>query len=433
MTTQRPPLNQGQQAAADGFFDFLFSADKELIISGPGGVGKSFLMGYLIDEIMPRYEKMCSLLNQPVKYRDVHMTATTNKAAEVLAQATGRPCGTVHSFLGLKVTDDFSTGVSKLSKTNNWKVHQRIILFVDESSMVDTTLLKYIREAMLECKVVYVGDHCQLAPVMESKPPVFNQGLPMYVLTEPMRNNGQPALMNICQQLRDTVEQGTFNPIQVVPGVIDLLDDQQMFDELSRNFIDADFNGRILAYSNARVLQYGDFIRKDVRHLPDEFVKGEHLINNAMFQRGKTAFSVEEEVTVMEVNSTTDFYEIEHDVHLEYRLCHLCSGFAVMPDVMVPVNRDHYTKLLKWYAKQKDWQKYYFLKNSFPDLRQRDACTVHKSQGSTYDTTYIDLENLSTCAQSEMGARLMYVAFTRARNRVVLYGDLTKRFGGLIS
>lgn len=433
MSTQRPPLNQGQQAAADGFFDFLFSNDKELIISGPGGVGKSFLMGYLIDEIMPRYEKMCSLLNQPVKYRDVHMTATTNKAAEVLAQATGRPCGTVHSFLGLKVTDDFTTGVSKLSKTNNWKVHQRIILFVDEASMVDTTLLKYIREAMLECKVVYVGDHCQLAPVKESKPPVFNQGLPMYVLTEPMRNNGQPALMNVCQQLRNTVEQGTFNPIQIVPGVIDLLDDRQMFIELNQNFIDADFNGRILAYSNARVLQYGDFIRKDVRRLPDEFVKGEHLVNNSMFQRGKTAFSVEEEVTVVEVNSTTDFCEIEPGVHLEYRLCHLCSDFAVMTDVMVPVDRDHYINLIKWYAKRKDWQKYYFLKNNFPDLRQRDACTVHKSQGSTYDTTYIDLENLSTCTQSEMGARLMYVAFTRARNRVVLYGDLTKRFGGLIS
>ena len=433
MLSTRPTLNQGQQAAADGFFDFLFSNDKELIISGPGGVGKSFLMGYLIDEIMPRYEKMCSLLNQPAKYLDVHMTATTNKAAEVLAQATGRPCGTVHSFLGLKVTDDFTTGVSKLSKTNNWKVHQRIILFVDEASMVDATLLKYIREAMLDCKVVFVGDHCQLAPVKEAKPPVFNQGLPMYVLTEPMRNNGQPALMSVCQQLRDTVEQGTFKPIRIVPGVIDLLNDEQMLDELNRNFIDADFDGRILAYSNARVLQYGDFIRKDVRRLPDEFVKGEHLVNNTMFQRGKTAFSVEEEVTVMEVNSATDFYEIEPGVHLEYRLCHLCSGFTVMPDVMVPVDRGHYTNLIKWYAKQKDWQKYYFLKNNFPDLRQRDACTVHKSQGSTYNTTYIDLENLSTCTQSETGARLLYVAFTRARNRVVLYGDLTKRFGGLIS
>ena len=46
-------LNKGQQAAADGFFDFLFSGDKEMIISGPGGTGKSYLLGYLIDEIMP--------------------------------------------------------------------------------------------------------------------------------------------------------------------------------------------------------------------------------------------------------------------------------------------------------------------------------------------------------------------------------------------
>ena len=430
--SQRPPLNQGQQAAADGFFDFLLSADKELIISGPGGVGKSFLMGYLIDEIMPRYEKMCSLMNQPAKYREVHMTATTNKAADVLAQATGRPCSTVHSFLGLKVTDDFTTGISKLTKTNNWKVHNRIILFVDEASMVDMILLKLIREAMLDCKVVYVGDHCQLAPVKESKPPVFNAGLPMYVLTEPMRNNGQPALMDVCQQLRDTVETGVFRPISIVPGVIDLLDDNRMMQELSNNFMDGNFNGRILAYSNNRVLQYNDFIRHDVRQLPAEFVKGERLVNNSAFQKGKTQFSVEEEVSVMDVAEDTEFIIIEPGVKLEYRLCTLCSGFTLIPEVMVPVDREHHTKLLKYYAKQKDWQKYYFLKNSFPDLRQRDACTVHKSQGSTYDTTYIDLENLSTCTQSETGARLMYVAFSRARNRVALYGNLTSRFGGLI-
>ena len=218
-------LNKGQQAAADGFFDFLFSGDKEMIISGPGGTGKSYLLGYLIDEIMPRYEKMCALLNQPVHFREIHMTATTNKAAEVLSQATGRPCSTIHSFLGLKVKDDFNTGTSSLSKTSNWKVHSNCIIFVDEASMEDMQLLRYIREAMLNCKVVHVGDHCQLAPVKETKPPVFNQCLPMYVLTEPMRNSGQPALIDVCQQLRDTVETGKFNPIQIVPGVIDLLDE----------------------------------------------------------------------------------------------------------------------------------------------------------------------------------------------------------------
>lgn len=424
-------LNKGQQAAADGFFDFLFSGDKEMIISGPGGTGKSYLLGYLIDEIMPRYEKMCALLNQPVHFREIHMTATTNKAAEVLSQATGRPCSTIHSFLGLKVKDDFNTGTSSLSKTSNWKVHSNCIIFVDEASMEDMQLLRYIREAMLNCKVVHVGDHCQLAPVKETKPPVFNQGLPMYVLTEPMRNSGQPALIDVCQQLRDTVETGKFNPIQIVPGVIDLLDDDQMMAELPTVFTDPNANARILAYSNARVLQYNDFIRHDVRQLPADFVKGEHLVNNSTFVQGKTQISVEEEVTVISVSPDVEHYVLEPNVELAYRRCAVSSGFAVLPEVMIPVDRGHYAKLVKYYAKQKDWQKYFFLKNNFPDFRQRDACTVHKSQGSTYQTVYIDLENLSTCTQSETGARLMYVAFSRASTRVALYGNLTPRFGGL--
>ncbi|TJX12618.1 MAG: hypothetical protein E5W21_36750, partial [Mesorhizobium sp.] len=48
-------LNDGQKAAADAFLEFLFSDDKEFIISGPAGVGKTYLMNYIIDNTMPRY------------------------------------------------------------------------------------------------------------------------------------------------------------------------------------------------------------------------------------------------------------------------------------------------------------------------------------------------------------------------------------------
>src|SRR5690606_30589232 len=128
-------LNDGQQAAADGFFQFLFSEGKELIISGPGGVGKTFLMGFLIDEIMPRYQKTCSMMGIKTEYDEVIMTATTNKAAEVLAQATGRPTSTIHSFLNLKVQDDYTSGKSLLTKTLNWRIHSNMIIFIDEASM----------------------------------------------------------------------------------------------------------------------------------------------------------------------------------------------------------------------------------------------------------------------------------------------------------
>src|SRR5690606_8199187 len=114
-------LNQGQEAAAEGFFNFLFDKEQdELIISGAGGVGKTYLMGHLIDEVMPRYHETCSLLGIDPIYHAVEMTATTNKAAEVLEKATGRPTGTIHSFLRLRVIENYSTGVSRLEKTPNW-------------------------------------------------------------------------------------------------------------------------------------------------------------------------------------------------------------------------------------------------------------------------------------------------------------------------
>ena len=430
--TTRPPLNQGQQAAADGFFDFLLSNEKEMVITGPGGVGKSFLMGYLIDVILPQYEKMCGLLQMPVKYREVHMTATTNKAADVLSQATGRPCGTIHSFLNLRVMDDFATGRSKLVKTSSWRIHSNIIVFIDEASTEDATLLAYLRDAMLDCKVVHVGDHCQLTAVGESKPQVFHEGWRTYELLEPMRNSGQPALMDVCAQLRETVETGIFKPIRVVPGVIDLLDDNQMEAELHGEFQKMHSNCRILAYSNPRVLQFNDYVRTDIRRMPPDLVVGEELINNTAIAIGTARISAEESVTVLDVAPAPEMFRLNADVSFEVRRCTLSSGFALIPNVPVPVDRNHITQLIKYYAKQKDWATYFKLKNNFPDLRQREAGTVHKSQGSTYDTVYLDLDNLSTCTQADVGARLLYVAMTRPRFRIAMHGKLTDRFGGII-
>lgn len=110
-------MNQGQKYAAEAFFSFLFDpSQKEFILSGPAGVSKTYWMGYIIDEIMPRYHETCKLIGIDPEY-DVVMTATTNKAAEVLEYATGRPTQTIHSFLNLAdLREDYSTGKMKLNK-----------------------------------------------------------------------------------------------------------------------------------------------------------------------------------------------------------------------------------------------------------------------------------------------------------------------------
>ena len=426
-------LNSGQRKAAEGFYNFLFGSEKELNISGPGGVGKTFLMGKLIDEILPRYFDTCKLMGIKPEFDDVVMTATTNQAAEVLGLSTGRPTETVHSFMNLTVKDDFKTGRSVIAKTRSWVVHERKIIFVDEGSMIDTDLRNKILEGTKNCKIVYVGDHCQLAPVMEPLSPIYRNGLPFFELTEPMRNNKQPALMALCQQLRNTVETGVFNPIQVVPGVIDWLDVQQIQTELANTFLQQTLDARILAYTNNQVVGFNDFIR-DLRQLPDEYGVGELLISNSAVQISMNSrLAIQEEVEIVEQAPLTIMEKIAAGgVELEVRETKLRTRLGSVVSVKLPVNREHFAQLIKYFQQAKNWERYFHLKNTYPDLRQRDAATVHKAQGSTVNTVYIDVGNLSTCHQPNTAARLLYVAATRARSRIVMYGQLADKYGGII-
>jgi hypothetical protein len=425
-------LNQGQQAAADGFFQFLFSADKEMILSGPGGVGKTYLMGYLIDKVMPRYFQTCRMMGIEPEYDNVEMCATTNKAAEVLALATGRPTKTIHSFLNLKVANDYDTGRSKLTRTGAWVVHTRKIIFVDECSTEDPALILLLSEGTHKCKIIHVGDHCQLGPVGYVSSPLYSMNLPFFELTEPMRNADQPALMAICQQLRDTVETGIFKPIQVVPGVIDWADDEEMQQAVDQTFQQQTRTNRILAYTNHRVNEYNEHIR-GLRNLPAEFQVGELLVNSQAIKIGKSMLSVEAEVEILSQHSATEKINIAPNVELEIRRMTFQSRLGIpFHDVPVPVDRAHYASLVRYYGQKKNWGRLYHLKDTYPDLRPLDAATVHKAQGSTYNTVFVDLGNISTCHQQHMVARMLYVAFSRARNRVIMYGDLAQKYGGLI-
>lgn len=433
MPSQNIVLNQGQQEASDGFFGFLFGSEKEIIISGPGGVGKTFLMGWLIDNVMPEYLKTCQMMGIQPEYDSVIMTATTNKAAEVLSLSTNRPTQTIHSLLSLTVKDDYKTGKSYLTKTQGWKVHERLIIFVDEAYMTDTPLLTLLREGTHNCKIVFVGDHCQLAPVMEPISPIHKAGLSFFQLTENVRNAGQPALMEVCQQLRNSVETGIFNPIQVVPGVIDHVDDADMEQLIAEAFHTQTREARILAYTNKRVVQYNEHIR-DLRGLGTEYGMGELLVNNTAIRMSSKMLSVEEEVEIIDQSEKTEQLVINEQSSIEIRSTTLRSRLGeVYHNVPLPVNREHCDDTIRYFKTMKDWTSYYFIKNRIPDLRPRDAATVHKAQGSTHDVVFLDVGDISCCHQPATAARLLYVAFTRARSRVILYGDLSKRYGGLLN
>ena len=434
MTTTQFTLNQGQKDAADDLYRWLMKPDeKHIILSGPGGVGKSYLISYLIDELIPRYHKMCDLVNIPPVYTQVNLTAMSNKAVEVLSESTGMPCSTAHSFLGLIVVNDYSTGATKIKKGKKWQIHSNSIIIIDEYSMEDYRFFQFLNESTLNCKIIHVGDHCQLAAVGDNIPYVSQQNIPRIDLTEQMRNKGQPALQSLCLHLRNQVETMQFSPIDLVPGVVDLLSGEDFQKEIESNFLDPEIQNkyRILAYSNGRVNTYNSFIR-DLRQQPRLPVKGEYLICNSAFMPNNVkGFATEEEVHITDISSQVEVLNLPDGGCLEVVYGTLDGQFVTRTNVPIPVDRSHYEALVKHYKRSKDWTTYFKLKDEIPDLRPRDANTIHKSQGSSYDTVYIDLDDLSTCRNPATAARLLYVAASRARNRVVFYGNLPKQLGGL--
>ena len=73
---------------------------------------------------------------------------------------------------------------------------------------------------------------------------------------------------------------------------------------------------------------------------------------------------------------------------------------------------------------KKYWRDYFKLKGAFAEVQYIFASTIHKLQGSTYDTAYIDLASLLDNKQlsDDQKYRLAYVAVTRARKNIkILY------------
>ena len=66
------------------------------------------------------------------------------------------------------------------------------------------------------------------------------------------------------------------------------------------------------------------------------------------------------------------------------------------------------------------WSKFWTLKEAFHNVRHGYATTAPRSQGSTYETSFVDWRDILANRNPTEARRCLYVAFTRAKYRVFL-------------
>lgn len=137
------------------------------VITGGAGVGKTTVIQTLIDCYAKYYSK-----------DNVLLVAPTGKASRRLAEKTDMPASTIHRALRKVPEDDFV-----FYNEDNPLPHRLII--VDESSMIDTSLMYDLLNATsVTSKIIFVGDHNQLYPVGYGEPFFdFQKTLAVYTLT----------------------------------------------------------------------------------------------------------------------------------------------------------------------------------------------------------------------------------------------------------
>lgn len=409
---------QDQEAAEKSIQSFLCNRNEQIhVLEGYSGTGKTFLVGELIEKI-PSWIRLDKVLHPHALKLDFELmiSATTNQAAEVLGQCMDYDVVTTYVALGLFVKKDYRTGNTKLTQRGGFTYPDNTLLLIDEASYVDGPLMGFINQFLLHDrrnKVLFIGDPKQLLNVGDIEARVFSAGWNTSKLCQVVRQAEDNAIIDASVMFREALETGQFGNLKIDNKAIIPLDGDAMKAKMLEVFgTPSEESSCVLAYRNKTVLAYNNFLTEKISGVSHFKVGDQARVND--YVPGPKPLSNGRVVRIQGVRSNvTHLGEHGHFYDLPNGYTYFC-----------PTDYRSHARLLKQARAEEDWELVEQLSEEWIDLRAIFAMTVYKAQGSTFDNVFIDLSDLGTCKSFNQLARMLYVAFTRARHRVYLYGDI---------
>lgn len=416
----------------------ILSLQKEnfLIIKGSAGVGKTFLVDYLIKN---RYSFLSTN-----SLKNTLCTAPTHKAVAVLREkikSSSVKFATTHSALLLRREINNKTGEVTFEPSKSGKkepLEDVNLLIVDEASMLNSNLLILIENyaRIFGVKVVFLGDEKQLPPVGEEVSPVFTRDFPEVELTEIVRQQEGNPIIHLSRNLKNVnkIEENLIVDNDNFIGYTFSNDLNKVVKSLAIANGSSDI--KYLAYTNKEVDRINFLVRQKIYNNPRKIEKGETLIFNSPY--GEEYYTNEE----IKVNSlavitkkfsvpvnTLSSEKIYDTVELKIYSINSIKVAGENVVVLIAIHEDSEKELknleatLKLRARISEigWVDYYAFIEQFADLKYNHAITVHKSQGSTFKKTILNLKNIKINKNIGERDKLLYTGITRASDLLILY------------
>ena len=420
-------LNSEQREAVDKMHEFLKGKNQMFMLEGSAGTGKTTCVQTLLRETP---DKVFAL------------SAPTNKATKVLREVSEREgitaeCRTIYSLLGLRISKD--SEFVQIEPLGDSAVMDYDVVVIDESSMVNAKLFDFVCDAVAasDVKIIFMCDPLQLPPVKEARSPTL-EIRNKFVLSKVERHDNQ--ILAFATGLRESILNGTmptFKSDNDDKGGVFCVDWRRMQKHLEKAYTSDSYlsnqgNIKTIAWRNDTVAHYNAFVRKAIygeRADVEDFILNErvvatHPIPKIDDERDIRMVTDEEaDVVALQTGPHPMFGDINcYWLTMESEFSEMWAyGFVVHAD-----SRRAYDARLNQLAEQArkkalPWSSFWAYKHTFfHNIRPCHSITAHRSQGSTYETTFVDVEDIMANYNRAEALRCLYVAATRAQRVLVM-------------
>ena len=444
-------------------FEKFLNNDKTNVfqLTGGAGTGKTYCLSYFLEKHKYDY--------------NIITTAPTHKAVQILKNNFKdnkmKTC-TIHKLLGYRMVYDKNGENSSeydFSKFGTYiNSEKKTILVIDEISMIGDVLLNSIKilQKQYVCKLILTGDDCQL-PAMEKKiidnkkitypkiSEIFNYYDVAFNLTE-IKRTDKKILLETYQIFRDYVlfqDYDIFlkrlNELKKIKNVnVKFVNYTEKFERyITRSYKDLSTTTNVIVASKQKVKDYNKSILTEIYpHLTCEWNINQPFYFTDYYKHSTfSTFYTSTTGLVLGVckkNIYCDYFKNHFDVielmlgifdehnniNRKIKVNVFDSKFLKQNDKIILDFKVNLKNKMREYNSKKritdEWHEFYQNTNHVNCPIAFSYCiTAYKSQGSTYDNVFVDMENILLCRRDSplQLCRELYTAVSRTKTNLVIF------------